>query len=153
MTQSLPPQLPAMPRRPNSRVVHPIPPSDLPAAPLVGDLAGAGSRYSPREPFCLHERNDDLVMHVPAAGFRNDELEVLLSDNYVLIRGHRRRPLRTAREDASVPDPTHGLDSAIRQSGSGQSFRRIIRLPVNVRSEQAAATLRDGLLTVVVPIR
>lgn len=141
-----------MPQRPKSRAADP-PRSGLPDAPFVCDLAEADSRHSPRQPFCLHEHHNDLVVHVPAAGFRNDELEVLVNQNYLMIRGHRRRPLRTARKAASASARTNGTDAAKRGPLHGEGFRRIIRLPVDVRSEEAVATLRDGLLTVVVPIR
>ena len=58
-----------MSKRPNSRAAGAPPSPDPPAAPSVCDLAEAGSRHSSREPFCLHELEDDLVVHVPAGGF------------------------------------------------------------------------------------
>lgn len=78
----------------------------------------------------------ELVAEIP--GISRDDLNVKIQGNYLEISGTRK---------ITAPD---GYRIHRRERGSA-SFTRSLTLPAEVNSEKAAATMKDGILTLKLP--
>jgi len=73
------------------------------------------------------------------AGVRSEDLDVSISNDLVTIRGARRRENIVEDEDYFTQECYWG------------GFSRSIVLPVDVLSEKADATMKNGILTITIP--
>lgn len=87
----------------------------------------------------VYQTDNDLVIQAAIAGIKASDLDVLIEDEMVTIRGTR-------------PDPTAGEegDYFIEECYWGDFGRKII-LPVEVDAGRADATLKEGILIVRIP--
>jgi HSP20 family protein len=90
----------------------------------------------------INIRNDEhsvyLEAHVP--GYKQDDIDIDISDDSVTVSG-------TAQQESSENKEAGYL----RQEYQHQSFSRTIGLPFQVKSDEAAARLVNGVLTVTIP--
>jgi HSP20 family molecular chaperone IbpA len=88
----------------------------------------------------ISERGDAYRVTVEIPGIKAGEVEITLADGLLTIQGER----RTAREAAG---------EKIHRSERGYGvFRRSLALPSShVRADMAAASVRDGVLEILVP--
>lgn len=86
----------------------------------------------------MFEKDNSYYIIAPAAGVIVDDIEIELNDDYLLIKGRRQRD----NDDKKI----HVL-----QECYWGSFSRKIDFPTQVDSEKAAATFKDGMLTICVP--
>ena len=99
--------------------------------------ASTGGVYPPVNVF---EANDAYVIKAEAPGVDPAKVEIDVQDNTLVLRGERRF------EDTAEQKGAYHR----REREQGQ-FRRVARLPGKVDGERAAASYRDGVLTVRVP--
>mgnify|MGYP000887719540 CR=1 FL=1 len=87
----------------------------------------------------MFEKDNSYFITAPAAGVMVDDIEIELNDDYLLIKGRRQR------------DNNDDKKIYILQECYWGSFSRKIDFPTQVDSEKAAATFKDGMLTICVP--
>lgn len=82
---------------------------------------------------------DDVMIKAPIAGVNPTDLEISITDEVINIKGERK----------TVEDVTS--ESYFAQECYWGSFSRSYVLPVAINSEKAAASLKNGILTIKVP--
>lgn len=87
----------------------------------------------------VYQTEDSVVIQSTLAGVRVQDIDIAVNNDMVTIRGVRRR-------DAEVR-PEHYFYQECYWGG----FSRSIILPVDVRAERASATIKNGILTVILP--
>lgn len=87
----------------------------------------------------VYQTEDEVVVLVPLAGVSPSDLEIAITDEVVTIKGERRR------------DETINQENYFSSECYFGSFSRSYLFPVAVESDKAKATLKNGILTVVVP--
>lgn len=86
----------------------------------------------------VYQTETDLVIQAAIAGVKSEDLEVVIEDDVVIVKGDRANPLS---EDG---------DYFIEECHWGPFSRKII-MPVEVDSGRADAALKDGILTIRLP--
>jgi HSP20 family protein len=89
--------------------------------------------------FNLYEANGEFVLVAPMAGIKAEDLDITVVGNTLTMKGERKRP-------ASVPDEHYR-----RQERWQGKWSRTIQLPENVDTNQMAASLDNGVLTLRLP--
>lgn len=97
------------------------------------------SKNAGQLPVDVHQTANEIVIRTFVAGVRPDELNISISRDMVEISGSR-----SEREQVSEPDYFS------RELFWG-SFSRTILLPQEIDVEEAVASSKDGLLTIVLP--
>ena len=87
----------------------------------------------------VHQTDDDIGIKTPIAGVRAEDLDLSITDDVVTISGERKK-------DDKVEE-----DSYLVQECYWGSFSRSYILPVAVDSDNASASIKDGVLTVTIP--
>ncbi len=83
----------------------------------------------------------EVVMHVDVPGLRREDIDVTVENNTLTIKGDRRR-------DASIDeDRYHRIERAY------GTFSRSFTLPNTLDGTKVRAEYRDGVLTIVLPLR
>ena len=100
----------------------------------------AHGRFEPNTDVYIDEAHGRVVVHVELAGSDGDELRVAVDETFLYIMGTRTD--RAQNRSASI------LQKEILY---GEFFKRI-RLPLPVDDSAAAATYRDGILTIELPL-
>jgi HSP20 family protein len=106
-----------------------------PFAPLVSQLMG--SAYAPKVDVTVGDNDVLLTFDVP--GLTTDDLKIEFVDGYLVLSGERKRP--------TLPEGS-GLVHGERPYGS---FARRIKMPDGVDIDQVAASLDNGVLSLIVP--
>jgi HSP20 family protein len=104
---------------------------------MLGSFGPSGSGLYP--PVNVFDAGDAYVVKAELPGVDPSAVEIEVEDDTLVIRGERR---------PSEPD----RDAAFhrRERGTGQ-FRRVVRVPTRLASDDAKAEYRDGILTVRIP--
>lgn len=84
------------------------------------------------------EDGDRLMAEAELPGLRLEDIEVLVVGNELTIKGRR-------------PTPAEIKGSVHRQERGVGEFARTITLPVEIDAEKVEATLKNGVLTVLLP--
>jgi len=93
-------------------------------------------------PVDIYETEDrEVVMKVEVPGLRRDDIDVTVEDNTLTIKGERRR------DDTINEDRFHRVERAY------GVFSRSFTLPNTVDGARVRAEYRDGVLTIVLPVR
>ncbi|MFA4937200.1 MAG: Hsp20/alpha crystallin family protein [Patescibacteria group bacterium] len=87
----------------------------------------------------VYQTKDAIVIKSTIAGVRPDDLDITINNDLVTIRGERQQ------EEAVRPD-----DYFYQECYWG-GFSRSIVLPMEVKADEAEATLKNGVLTLVLP--
>jgi HSP20 family protein len=106
-----------------------------PFAPLVSQLTGAA--YAPKVDVTVGE--NDLLLTFDVPGLTTEDLKIELVDGYLVLSGERKRP--------ALPEGS-GLVHGERPYGS---FARRIKMPDGVEVDGIAASLDNGVLSLIVP--
>jgi HSP20 family protein len=106
-------------------------------AELGGQVRDVTARWTP--PLLVWEDEGALVITCDVPGMARDTIEVSVGAGVLTITGERSAPWRRT---ARVMSAEHPLGR----------FRRVVQLPLHAQTEQLAATLRDGVLEVRVPL-
>jgi HSP20 family protein len=86
----------------------------------------------------MYQTENDLVIQSAIAGIKVEDLDVVIEDDMVTIKGDRANPL----QDSG--------DYFLEECYWGNFSRKII-LPVEVDSSRADASMKDGILTIRIP--
>lgn len=95
--------------------------------------------YEGRLSVDVYQRGDKLVIKSTIAGVRGEDLDITLNNDVITIRGRR-----------SLEDKVETDDYYYQECYWG-GFSRSIVLPVEVKPDQAEASLKNGVLTIVLP--
>ena len=96
-------------------------------------------RYDGQLAVDVYQTPSHIVVQSAVAGVRPEDLDVSISNDLVTIRGARRRENIVEDEDYFTQECYWG------------GFSRSIVLPVDVLSEKADATMKNGILTITIP--
>lgn len=88
----------------------------------------------------VFEREKEFVLRADIPGLKREEITVELTDNALTIRGERKREKEEKKEGFYRSERSYG------------AFSRTIPLPEGVKTEEAKAIVRDGVLEVTLPI-
>ncbi len=104
---------------------------DRPRLPgAVWGLSESGPRAN------MYDTGDNIEIRLEVPGVKREDLSIKLQGNYLEIKGERR---------ADTPE---GYTSHRRERGES-TFTRSFTLPADVDAAKVEATLRDGILTLV----
>jgi HSP20 family protein len=95
-----------------------------------------GAVYPPVDVF---DAGDAFVLKAEVPGVEPEKLDVSVEAETVTLRGER-----------AFADPSEGAAFHRRERDQGQ-FRRVVRLPALVASDEARAEYKNGVLTVRIP--
>ena len=101
-------------------------------------------RFSPRtwQPAIdVYETGNDVMVLIELAGVKQDEIEVIVDNNILTIRGYRKDSKQGIKRTYSQMEILWG------------SFQREIPLPANVNTNQVKAFYENGFLEVILPRR
>jgi len=84
----------------------------------------------------VYEEDNHVIIKSTVAGVRPDNIEVVVDDDTIAIRGKRQQ------------EETIEKDKYFYQECYWGGFERILKLPVEVNDEGAEAILKNGVLTV-----
>ena len=84
-------------------------------------------------------RGNEFVIRVDLPGTSRDDVTVEIGDDAVTVSGERRLERDDERDGVHVTEVRYG------------AFTRVIPLPPGAQVDDAAATMRDGVLEIVVP--
>jgi len=98
--------------------------------------AGPSRLYPPVNVF---DAGDANVVKAEVPGVSPDRIDIDVEDDTLTIRGER-----------AVSEPNREAAYHRRERGSGQ-FRRVVRIPGRLASDEVKAEYRDGVLTVRLP--
>jgi len=87
----------------------------------------------------VFDAGDAFVVKAEVPGVDPKSVEINVEDDTLTIRGER-----------TFTEPARDAAYHRRERGQGQ-FRRVVRLPGRLASDEAKATYRDGVLTVGIP--
>jgi HSP20 family protein len=87
----------------------------------------------------IFEEGDHVVVKAEIPGMRKEDLEVSLTEDVITISGQKKGEEKIDRKDF------------FRYERSFGSFTRTLNLPAGVRSEEARASFKDGVLEVRIP--
>ena len=87
----------------------------------------------------VFDAGDVFVVKAEVPGVDPNGVEINVEDDTLTLRGER-----------SFTDPARDAAYHRRERGQGR-FRRVVRLPGRLASDEAKATYRDGVLTVRIP--
>ena len=101
-----------------------------------GEVAGA-STFAPR--LEVVEREGEYVVTAELPGLEEKDFQVEVHGNVLTLRGEKRSEQTGEREGRHFTERVYG------------AFRRGIELPVEVQSEKASASFKNGVLAVTLP--
>lgn len=84
----------------------------------------------------ISEDRDHVYVRAELPGVRPEDLEIVLKDRSLILRGERKIP----KEDKDI--------NYLRRERESGYFRRVVRLPVPVDPNRVEATCKDGVLTI-----
>lgn len=84
------------------------------------------------------EDGESVRAEVEVPGLKMENLELLVVGNELTVKGRR-------------PEATNGKVAWRRQERGTGEFARVIRLPYEVNAAKVEATLKDGVLTILMP--
>ncbi|HHV81570.1 TPA: Hsp20/alpha crystallin family protein [bacterium] len=91
-------------------------------------------------PACdIYETDKEVVVKANLPGVSKDNVEVVVTEDAVTIKGE-------AKEESEVKEKNY-----YRKELSYGAFQRVIPLPVPVKSDEAKATFKDGILEIRAP--
>ncbi len=87
----------------------------------------------------LYDRKGEIVVRAEIPGVDKKDIDLTITENALTIKGEVKRQEEVKEEDFYAAEIRYG------------SFSRTIPLPVEVDSEQARATYKNGILEIVLP--
>lgn len=99
---------------------------------------GDGSGFVPAR-MDVSETDNEIRVKVEAAGVKEDDIDVSLTDDVLTIRGEKRFEKSDEKENYHFTERSYG------------TFQRSLRLPYEVNPDQVQARFENGVLTVTLP--
>lgn len=88
----------------------------------------------------VFEHNDNIIIRSTIAGVKAEDLDISIENDMITIRGRRHEE-----------DLGRGRNYFFQECYWG-SFSRTIILPVHIKGDEAEAIIKNGVLTVAIPI-
>jgi HSP20 family protein len=113
---------------------------------LLGEAGSRGDDWESRTLWTpridVQQRNDAVVVRADLPGVRKEDVQVEVEDDALIISGQRR-------EEREEGGADQGYRLVERSYGS---FYRSVPLPQGTNPDEIEATMRDGVLTVTLPV-
>jgi len=87
----------------------------------------------------VYQDKDNVIIKSTIAGVKPEDIDISIQNDLITIKGKRDNDLTVSQEDYFYQECYWG------------SFSRSIILPVEVKSEETKAELKNGILTVILP--
>jgi HSP20 family protein len=87
----------------------------------------------------VYEEKDDVVVKAEIPGLSKEEIEVMLTDSTLTIKGEKKKEEETKEKNYYCSERSSG------------SFSRHLELPAEVKTDQAKASFKDGILEIRLP--
>jgi len=87
----------------------------------------------------LYETDTDVVIKAEIPGVKKDDIEISVKDNFVHIKAEKKEEVEEKKENLHRVERFYG------------KVERVIPLPVDVKSDQAKAEYKDGVLEIRIP--
>ncbi len=87
----------------------------------------------------IYDRTNEIVLRAELPGVKKEDIDLSISKDSVTLKGQLKKEEEVKPEAYYVSEMSYG------------SFARSVVLPVEVASEKAAATFKDGILELVLP--
>ena len=100
-------------------------------------LREAGSEIAPS--IDIYEEGDDVVVKAELPGIKKENIEVDLTDDTITISGEKKKEEKIERKGYYRHERSYG------------SFARSFSLPSEVRTDEAKAEFKDGVLEIRIP--
>ncbi len=88
----------------------------------------------------LYKADDSLILEAAIGGVKSDELDIEITNNSVVIEGRRHRDHRTHKRNYIIDECHWG------------GFSRSVELPEEIDADTAQATIKNGILRIVMPL-
>lgn len=95
--------------------------------------------FEPTPSVDIYEEGKNIIVKSDLPGMTKDDIEITLTEDNIIITGEKKKEEKTAKKDYYCVERSYG------------SFRRSIPLPVEVQTEKAKASFRDGVLELRIP--
>lgn len=89
----------------------------------------------------LYDKKNEIVLKVELPGVRREDIDLTITKDSLIIKGEVKRDEDLQEDNYYIAERIYG------------SFSRTITLPFEVESEQAQASMTNGLLEIVLPKR
>ncbi len=106
--------------------------------PLLGDLFERFENRMPRVD--VIDRDEDVLVRAEIPGVDKKDLDISMTDNMLTIKG----------STVGEPKETKG-DQFYRCEIAHGAFSRSVSIPTNVDTAQACASMKDGVLEIILP--
>lgn len=87
----------------------------------------------------IYETDKDVVIKAEIPGVKKDDIEIIVKDNFVHLKAEKKEEKEEKKENVHRVERFYG------------KVERIIPLPVDVKSEEAKAEYKDGVLEIRIP--
>ena len=115
-------------------------PFHLPHLPEEEEWVPFVPTFRPEEPAIdIYQDKNNLYLEIPLISVKPEDVEISIEDNILTIQGK-------TQEEKGAKDKDY-LRKEIRKG----SFRRVIKLPVEVKGDRAVAESTAGMLKITVP--
>lgn len=122
----------------SDRSARAVRPSDVPAAAEKQDWLD-GDDYAGQLAVDVYQTKDEIVIKSTIAGVRPEDIDISINNDMITIRGKRERDHEVADEDYFYRECYWG------------GFSRSIILPCEVQVDKVRASMRNGVMSVVLP--
>lgn len=112
----------------------------IPQAGLLGTPPPSGPAVN------LWEDEANLFLEMELPGFSLEELEIAITENRLSLAASPKEETKSAEESPLKREPVYH-----RRERRALKFSRVVELPSAVKTEQADAVLKNGVLTVRLP--
>ena len=87
----------------------------------------------------LYETSESLILQAVIGGMKANDLDIAITNDMITIRGERKR------EESGT------IDKVYYEECFWGAFSRSIILPQEINADKAKATIKNGLLTIILP--
>jgi HSP20 family protein len=87
----------------------------------------------------IYEEGDDVVVKTELPGMEKDDIEVNLTENTITISGEKKKEEKVSKKDYYHLERSYG------------TFSRSFNLPLEVQTDKAKATFKNGILEIRIP--
>jgi HSP20 family protein len=87
----------------------------------------------------VYEEKDDVVVKAELPGMRKEDLEVNISDNFLTIKGEKKKEEEVEEKGYYYSERSYG------------SFTRTVEIPKDIQPDKVRASFKDGVLEVRLP--
>jgi HSP20 family protein len=87
----------------------------------------------------IFEEGDNVVVKAELPGMKREDLDVSMTDNTISISGEKKKEEKVERKNYYREERSYG------------SFTRSFRLPVEVQTDKAKASFKEGVLEIRIP--